>query len=50
LVKDFELVILNQEFHEECLLKADVKLSLKEKVIERIDLLNATGSSIQINI
>lgn len=50
LVKDFDLVILSQEFQTNCLLKADVKLNLKEKVIERIDLLNATGSSIQIDV
>lgn len=50
LVKDFELVILSQEFQENCSLKAEVKLSLKEKIIERIDLLNATGSSIQIDV
>lgn len=50
LVKDFDLVILSQEFQENCSLKAEVKLSLKEKIIERIDLLNATGSSIQIDV
>jgi hypothetical protein len=32
-----------------CLLEADVRLSLKEKVVERINLLNATGSSIQLD-
>lgn len=50
LVKDFELTILSQEFHENCRLKADVSLSFKEKIIEKIDLLNATGSSIQIDV
>lgn len=50
LIKDFDLVILNQDFQEECMLKTDVKLGLKEKVIERIDLLNAIGSSIQIDV
>ncbi|HEY5691575.1 MAG TPA: YigZ family protein [Cyclobacteriaceae bacterium] len=49
LVKDFDLVILSQEFDAHCLLKADVKLSFKKKIIERIDLLNATGSSVRID-
>lgn len=49
LVKDFDLAILSQEFHAHCRLKANVKLSFKEKIVEKIDLLNATGSSIEID-
>lgn len=48
LVKDFDVLILKQDFQESCLLRAEIKLGLKEKLIERIDLLNATGSSIQL--
>lgn len=44
LVKDFDLTIINQEFGESCLTKAAVLLSLKENLLERIRLLNVTGT------
>lgn len=44
LVKDFELTIVNQEFGESCLLQTEVLLSLKDELIEKVRLLNATGT------
>lgn len=44
LVKDFDLTIINQEFGESCLIKAAVLLSLKKSLLERIRLLNVTGT------
>jgi uncharacterized YigZ family protein len=44
LVKDFDLTIINQEFGESCLIKAAVLLLLKESLLERIRLLNVTGT------
>ena len=48
LVKEFDLSILNQDFQLTCLMKANVKVSLKEKLCDKIALLNATGSDIQM--
>ncbi len=48
LVKDFDLSILKQDFKMECALEAAVKLRLKDKIDQKIKLLNATGSIIQI--
>lgn len=44
LVKDFELTIVNQEFADTCSLQAEVLLSLKDALLERVRLLNATGT------
>ena len=44
LVKDFDLRIINQEFGEACAIKTEVLLSLKDNLLERIRLLNVTGT------
>jgi uncharacterized YigZ family protein len=44
LVKDFDLTIIRQEFGEACSLTAEVMLSLKDNLLERIRLLNVTGT------
>lgn len=50
LVKDFELKIVHQEFGEACLLKAEVLLSLKDELLEKIRLLNVTGSVFSVSL
>ncbi len=44
LVKDFDLIIIDQQFGDSCLLTTEVLLSLKENLLERIRLLNVTGT------
>lgn len=44
LIKDFDLKIMNQEFGETCSIKIEVLLSVKDNLLERVRLLNATGS------
>lgn len=44
LVKDFELSIIKQEFGDACELETEVLLSVKDALLEKIGLLNATGS------
>ncbi|MEQ9412181.1 MAG: YigZ family protein, partial [Cyclobacteriaceae bacterium] len=48
LVKDFDLSILSQDFQLECSLQTLIKLKWKEGFVEKIRLLNATGTSINI--
>ena len=43
LIKEFEVVMLDQQFGESCMLKASVKLRLKRDFIERLTLLQALG-------
>lgn len=50
LVKDFDLDIINQEFGEACSLKAEVLLSLKDSLLERIRLLNVTGTVFTVSL
>lgn len=47
LIKDFDLKILEQEFNDKAKMKLEVALRLEEKVMNRIALLKATGSSIE---
>ncbi|MFZ1809108.1 MAG: YigZ family protein [Cyclobacteriaceae bacterium] len=49
LVKDFDLVILSQDFHSECVLRTAMKLKWKEDFVEKIKLLNATGTPIHVD-
>lgn len=44
LVKDFDLIIINQEFGEGCTITAEVLLLLKDSLLERIRLWNVTGT------
>lgn len=44
LVKDFSLKILHQEFGDTCSLTAEIALSLKDTLVERVHMLNVTGT------
>lgn len=44
LVKDFELNIVNQHFEEACTLEAEVLLSMKKSLTEKVHIMNATGT------
>ncbi len=44
LIKDFSLKIMNQEFGETCSIEIEVLLSVKDNLLDRVRLLNATGS------
>jgi len=44
LVKEFDLKIIAQEFNEMSVLKAEVLLSQKDNLVERVRLLNVTGT------
>lgn len=47
LVKEFSLVIVDQAFGHECTLQVEVRLRDREKLLERLALLHATGSSLR---
>lgn len=49
LVKEFELEILHQKFESRCHLKANVKLRLKESLLEKLKLLIDTGNPIKFS-
>jgi uncharacterized YigZ family protein len=49
LVKEFDLNIVSQEFGETCSLQAEVLLSWKDILLEKVRLLNATGSVFRVN-
>lgn len=50
LIKDFDVKILNQEYLEDCLLKAQVKLKERDEFINKITLLNALGRKISLSV
>lgn len=50
LVKDFDLKIVNQAFGETCTLKAEVLLSVKDNLLERIRLLNVKGTVFTVSV
>lgn len=50
LIKDFDLRIINQEFGEACTIKTEVLLSLKDSLLERIRLLNVTGTVFTVTV
>jgi uncharacterized YigZ family protein len=50
MVKDFELQILHQAFEEECVMRGEMALKMKEKFVEKVVLLKALGSKIEIQI
>lgn len=50
LVKDFDLRIINQEFGEACSIKAEVLLSWRDSLMERIRLLNVTGTVFTVTV
>jgi hypothetical protein len=48
LVKDFELIILEQAFDEGCSMKFYVTLKNKENLLEKITLLQVTGTNVTL--
>lgn len=50
LVKDFNLNIRNQEFGDACSLTAEVLLSVKDNLLEKIHLLNVTGTVFHVAV
>lgn len=50
LIKDFDVKILNQEYLEDCLLMAQVKLKERDEFINKITLLNALGRKISLSV
>jgi uncharacterized YigZ family protein len=50
LIKDFAVKILSQEYAEDCLLKAQVKLKEKDEFTNKITLLNALGRKISLSV
>jgi uncharacterized YigZ family protein len=50
LVKDFDLRIISQEYGETCSLTAEVPLLLKNNLLERIRLLNMTGTVFTVSL
>jgi uncharacterized YigZ family protein len=49
-VKDFDLVIRSQDFAERCVMKGTLALKVKVKLIEKIELLNALGTTVKLTI
>lgn len=49
LVKDFDLSILDQSFNESCGITFDVPLKNKEALLEKVTLLQATGTNLSIS-
>jgi uncharacterized YigZ family protein len=50
LIKEFDVKILSQEYAEDCLLKAQVKLKEKDEFTNKITLLNALGRKISLSV
>ncbi len=48
LVKDFDLIILQQAFDEGCSMIFDVTLKNKENLLKKIDLLQVTGTNVTL--
>jgi len=48
LVKEFDLDVKDQKFEEECMLQAAYRLRDKEKLFERLTLLQATGVKLRL--
>jgi len=49
MVKDFELIIVRQEFLEECFLQAEVKRKFLDSFSAKVELLKATGHKISFS-
>lgn len=48
LLKDYNLTVVAQDFQAGCVLDAEIKLRLKEELLEKIKLLSATGTSVDV--
>jgi uncharacterized YigZ family protein len=48
MIKDYDLEILKQDFQEHCVINFSLKLRDKDVIIEKINLLVATGHSIKV--
>lgn len=49
-VKEFEVSILQQDFSETCILEGEVPLRLQEKFVEKIELMRALGTAVELMI
>lgn len=47
-VKEFEVSILQQDFSETCILEGEVPLRLREKFVEKIELMKALGAAVEL--
>jgi len=50
LVKEFDLNVISQSFEQVCVLRAEVLLSVQDAMMRKVELLNATGTSIAITV
>lgn len=50
LVKDFDLKVISQSFEQICTLEAEALLSVQDALMRKVELLNATGTSIAITL
>ena len=50
MVKDFELRISQQEFEDKCSMRGEMALKMKEKFVEKVVLLKALGTAVEIEI
>jgi uncharacterized YigZ family protein len=48
LVKDFDLKIISQDFANGCSMKADMRLKVKDSFIEKVKLMKALGTAIDV--
>lgn len=48
LIKDFDLKIITQEFNNECLLSCTINLSDKEQFLNKVSLMQAMGTKVQV--
>ncbi|MBT1702136.1 IMPACT family protein [Chryseosolibacter indicus] len=48
LVKEFDLTIMNQEYNNECLLSFTINLSNKEPFLDKVKLMRAMGTNVQV--
>jgi putative IMPACT (imprinted ancient) family translation regulator len=50
LIKDFDLTIQRQEFGEACLLNFQIKQSILELFLEKVELLRSTGTVLTLDL
>lgn len=48
LVKEFDMDVLSQQYHETCELIVSIKVRFEEKMKQKVELLNATGTRVTI--
>jgi uncharacterized YigZ family protein len=48
LIKDFELIIVEQQFGESCLLNVEIRQSVLDLFVEKVELLKSTGTLVTL--